>query len=240
MSDLLPWRSECDLAAAVVASPLVAGWDVRQEVPVGRVSCDIVALRHSYDGGSEPLRWIIECKLSLGPAVLAQAVDRKLLASRVSVAVPAWTEDTAGRNWLRKQAEASEIGIIVCSQYRSGGRIVRTVVGAPPVEHGAPVSRSERLTVALHPDQRTGPKAGSAGVRRIGRDRALELDVAAVVRETPGIALRTVASTVSAHDRTPRETATAIRRAIEAGQIPAVRAVEDHGLTRLYPAEVAA
>lgn len=96
---------ETDVAAAVVAWLVDMGWEVYQEVSLGASArtVDIVATRG-------PLVWAIECKVSFGISVLAQAYGLLGLAHYVSVATAAAQEDTVDRWFAKLIAEENGIG----------------------------------------------------------------------------------------------------------------------------------
>lgn len=237
-SDLLPWKSECELAAAVVASPLFKGWAVLQEVPLpeGHASADIVATR--LDEGGNARHWIIECKRVFSASVLAQAKARKPYADRVSVAVPQVAHADAGRNFLLDEARAHGIGVLLCSRYMVNCIPVCTVVPAGPISEDEPRERTPRRVLRVHEGQRNGPRAGSAGVKRFGANEILAAEVVEFVAAHPGCELKH-ACPREHRAMTPREIRRVVERAIEGGEI-AVRIERERGAVRLYPAEAAA
>jgi hypothetical protein len=74
------FKSETDLARQVVLWLQDQNWEVYQEVDMGGVA-DIVAVQG-------PLTWVIECKLSMGIALMEQAAGWIGQANYVSVAIP--------------------------------------------------------------------------------------------------------------------------------------------------------
>lgn len=104
------FKSETDLAAKVVE--WLEGFDVYQEVgsSVGRVA-DIVV---DVNG----LAWVIECKKSLGLAVLEQASRWKMYGvPRVSVAVPRMKDTQSNTRYFAHEiAKWKGIGIIEVSR----------------------------------------------------------------------------------------------------------------------------
>lgn len=95
---------ETDVAAAVVAWLAEFDWTVYQEVSLGASArtVDLVAVRG-------PLLWAIECKVSLGLAVLEQAHGLRGLAHYVSVAVQGARR--GGHSWGFASSAMKEAGI---------------------------------------------------------------------------------------------------------------------------------
>ena len=98
------FRNETDLAKLVRRWLVAQGWDVYPEVQVvtGGARADLVGMQ---DG----LLWAVECKLTFGLGVIAQATEWLHYAHYVSVAVP-----TGGHNNARR------LGKSICHQYGIG------------------------------------------------------------------------------------------------------------------------
>jgi len=105
---------ETDVAAATVAWLADMGWEVYQEVSLGNGgrTVDLVAR-------SGAILWAIECKVSLGLAVLEQAHDLLPYAHLVSVAV----RDRHGEGWCfaRDAMAAQGIGLFTVAQRFAAG-----------------------------------------------------------------------------------------------------------------------
>jgi hypothetical protein len=99
-----PWtKVETELAKVVVDDLRARGWKVYQEVDVRGSTCDIAA---TMDG----IVWAIECKISLGVGVLAQARGWLDSANLVSVAVlPGRSE---GRRLAEDMAKFLGVGVL--------------------------------------------------------------------------------------------------------------------------------
>ena len=95
---------ETEIAAAVVRWLVDMEWTVYQEVSLGGRVIDLVATRG-------PLVWAIECKVSLGLAVLEQAYGLLGYAHYVSVAVREPTSEDSVVRWFAEQVVAAEHGI---------------------------------------------------------------------------------------------------------------------------------
>ena len=111
---------ETEIAAAVVRWLVDMEWTVYQEVSLGGRVIDLVATRG-------PLVWAIECKVSLGLAVLEQAYGLLGYAHYVSVAVREPTSEDSVVRWFAEQVVAAEHGIGVIE------RDVEHAVGDEPM-----------------------------------------------------------------------------------------------------------
>jgi len=106
---------ETDVAAAVVRWLEEFDWTVYQEVSLGASArtVDLVAVRG-------PLIWAIECKVSLGLAVLEQAHDLLGLAHYVSVAVQSRRRGEVGR-FAKDAMKTMGIGMFTVRHRYIGG-----------------------------------------------------------------------------------------------------------------------
>lgn len=107
---------ETDVAAAVVAWLSDMGWDVYQEVSLGNGgrTVDLVAR-------SGAILWAIECKVSLGLAVLEQAHDLLPYAHLVSVAVRQRTRREGNWRFASEAMAAQGIGMFTVEQRFAAG-----------------------------------------------------------------------------------------------------------------------
>lgn len=153
-------KKESELAKVVVEELRERGWIVYQEVDVGSGTCDIVATRGR-------VLWAIECKVSLGLAVLAQARGWKDSANLVSVAVlPGRMSDT--RRLALDAAAGFGIGVLevyreASYRWRFGGE------GSRLQELAKPALRRRTfdfLRKRLRPEQQTYAEAGNADGKR--------------------------------------------------------------------------
>lgn len=122
---------ETDVAAAVVAWLADMGWDVYQEVSLGNGgrTADLVAR-------SGAVLWAIECKVSLGLAVLEQAHDLLPYAHLVSVAVRQRTRHEGSWRFAREAMGAQGVGLFTVGQVfapgEGGGWIWEAAQEIPP------------------------------------------------------------------------------------------------------------
>ena len=140
--------TEAELAAKVVAW-LEGGWDVYEEVALWGGIADLVAVQ------AKPRRgWLIECKVTLGLAVLSQCRgwQRRGLANYVSCAVPAPRRGSNARHLAMEIAEHFGIGVLVVGRHGvkelSAPRLQRRVVRS--------------VCDFVRPEHKTHAKAGSA------------------------------------------------------------------------------
>lgn len=106
--------AETDLAAAVVAwlkSPMKRYAKVYQEVSCSGRTADLV-VPHADGYG-----WVIECKRTLGLAVMAQAYDWQRDHKHVSVAAFKTKKRDEGRDFARKVCADYGIGVIEVDEY---------------------------------------------------------------------------------------------------------------------------
>lgn len=228
--------SEQELAQAVVAWLGQGGWDVYQEVEVGRGGrrCDVVAVKGRT-------LWAIECKASLGLAVLGQAHAWLGHAHRVSVATRAVKSEFGAR-----VAREFGIGWLVVSgggggrraRARAQGRgrlAVRTRV-APA--RGARISR--RLADALCAEQKSFAPAGNARAQFWSPWKGTAAAVRAWVAEHPGGPFAEMVREVEHHYRTQATARSCLRRHIEDGLVAGVSLRRRGGRLVLVASTVAA
>jgi hypothetical protein len=197
--------SEQELAQLVVAWLAGRGWTVYQEVEVSRGGrrCDVVAVRGD-------LLWAIECKTSIGFAVLEQAHGWLRHAQRVSAATGRSRSAFAAR-----VARDYGIGWLVVSGAR---RRVRELV--------APAERtrvSERLRRRLSEQQRTFAPAGNARAQFWSPWKATVQEVQAWAAANPGGTFAEMVSQVRHHYRTSATARSCLRQHIGDGLVPGVR-----------------
>lgn len=200
-------RSEQDLAASVVGWLQAMHWEVYQEVTSrGGPRCDIVATQG-------PLVWAIECKVSLGMAVLVQAMHWRGRANLVSVATT--THPTRGSRSILQELR---IGALVVAGERCWE------------SEPAPLSRLRRndtrapLRRALREEQKTFAPAGNAAgdywtpfqaTCKAVRDRIRGLE--------GGVELKLVVESINHHYASPKSARCHLARWIELGKVDGVR-----------------
>ena len=200
--------SEQELAQAVVAWLAGRGWTVYQEVEVSRGGrrCDVVAVRGD-------LLWAIECKTSIGFAVLEQAHGWLRHAQRVSAAT--------GRSRSAFAAQVARdygIGWLVVGARR------RVRERVPPAERARV---SQRLRRRLVEEQRTFAPAGNARAQFWSPWKATVLEVQAWAAAHPGGTFAEMVSQVRHHYRTAATARSCLRQHISDGLVPGVRLERD-------------
>lgn len=209
-----PATSEAELAAVVIQWLEALGADVFQEVECSGGVADIVARV-----GAE--LWIIETKVSWSLALLFQAMERRRDAHRVFIAAPY-------ARGLRDAAHVCrELGIgVLVVHLGSQGCDAGSGYDLPNVREEVPGQRWNRRPVALaarlQPEHKTHARAGTNGGRWTPFRRTCE-QLACVVRETPGIALKAAIDAVKHHYSTGAAARSHMASWIVAGKVAGVR-----------------
>lgn len=143
-----PFNTEADLATLVSDWIQAQGWTAHHEVTWsgGASRADIV-------GALGPRLWVIECKMSLGLSVLAQAQAWRRYGHMVSVAVPT-AKSSKARTFALTVADRFGIGVLAAEPGVAGyfGPQVKTLVH--PAMNRRPLFSGE-LRKLLHQDQLT-------------------------------------------------------------------------------------
>lgn len=220
------FKTEAELAAAVVADLRAAGFEVYQEVEgIGGVA-DIVAVRAGR------VR-IVECKLAFGAEVFGQAWGWKPAAHELFIAAP---RRGRGNGGFFLQAAATALGIGILEVFRTFEGLVKVVERADARDqNGDPT----KLLASLRKEHQTYAAAGSPTGHRWTRFRESEKNLIAHVRAHPGALTRDAMKAISHHWRGKYPTSR-VRVLIERGIITAVRIEESPEGTRFYPVEAAA
>lgn len=210
--------SEQSLAAVVVAWLCDLGWDVYQEVQMHTYSsrCDIVARRG-------PVIYAIECKLSLGLAVLDQAHTWRGHANYISVAVPSARSPSGLRI-----AGLLGVGVLFVSPYTDAVAVRERVPSLFARR------RSNALANALCEAHKHAAPAGSGGGHHTPF-RATCNSVRDLVRDYPGSSLREVMSAIKHHYLSASSARGAMAKWIREGKVPGVVIRRDGRTPRLYP-----
>lgn len=215
------FASEQELARSVVAWLQAQHWDVYEEVSTGYggARADIVAVQ----GG---LSWIVETKMTLSLALMAQAVDWAGWANFVSVAVP-FGRSSRGRALAMRLLRERGIGII------EAGELGYVTHSAP-----AKVRRVRRgLADILCEGHKTMAEAGSAhggyhtpfaATCRAARD---------FVRQHPGCTMRELVDGIDHHYMRNATARSCLRNWIGTKKIPDVEQRHEQGGWRLFPRE---
>lgn len=211
---------EAQLAAEAVAYLESCGHDVYQEVPARRASSggiiDIVALV-----GKARETWAVETKTSLSLGLLVQCRDRRRVAHRVFAAAPSCSRDVADL------AAALGIGVMTI---RNG---VHVLAMAPKVSSDPRYGRA--LRDRCQPGHKTHAAAGTNGGGRYTPFRDTCDQLAAVVREVPGISLRDAIDQIRHHYGSVATARATLPKWIEAGKVPGVEVRRVGRLLHLHP-----
>lgn len=208
---------ETDLAKAVVQWLSDYHWTVYQEVQVesfGRVA-DIVAIQG-------PLLWVIECKTSLGLAVMEQASHWTPYAHLVSVAVPSRKEYSRHGSFVDRVLKLLGIGTL---SYHSGSdygvRYQRVQEGSvsPRLNRTAAAGR---IRSALTEQQKTWAEAGNSEGRRWTPFQETSTRVTTYIKSHPGCTMSDVVRCVKTHYHSPSTARACLAKWIYAGVLSGV------------------
>lgn len=221
--------TERSVAEIVVAWLEHMGADVYQEVTVAGGVADIVARV-----GAET--WIIEVKTSLSLALLVQAYERRRQCHRVYIAAP----HSRNTRDVGELCKALGIGLLDVYQQDPYWRENWGSYGRARVEQIVDSQRWNRrpvaLTAKLHPGHKTHARAGSIGAcGRWTPFRDTCEQLAAQVKQHPGITLKDAVALVRHHYATNSGARSSLARWVVEGKVPGVRADGGRPL-RLYPA----
>jgi hypothetical protein len=218
--------TEAGIAAAVVQWLGDNGWDVYQEVqprPYGRCA-DIVATAGS-------LLWIIECKTSLGLAVMGQALLWHGWAHRVSVATPRPQRRTAASGYANKCLKRDGTGLLCVMRYGLSDTQVSERV-KPALRRATPMASTLRQTLSA--EHKTFAAAGNAEGRRWTPFRRTVALVLSHVKQNPGSTMREIIDAVEHHYCSDASARSCIARLTQDGVIAGLRAEHDGKVLRFY------
>ena len=194
----MPFRNEEELAADVVAWLTDQGWDVYEEVQAHSQGprADIVAIRST-------IVWVVECKMSFGLDVIAQANGWAWHAIAVSVAVPSLVRPPGVYGPPRRSRQFAES---VCRQNGVGVIHVKPLESAGEWDRGewgyiAPAFRRVRrspLRNAVHNEHKRF-RAGNANAEYHTPWRATCEELARVVRDAPGLTIKDALTKMRGH-----------------------------------------
>jgi hypothetical protein len=212
-------KAETELAGKVMAWLEARGWSVYQEVAPFSYDAraDIVAVRG-------PLLYVVECKLSLGLAVIGQALHWPRYANLVSVATPP-SRSAAADTILRS------IGL---GWFVVGYEDVREEV-SPTLRRRV----DERLRKSLRPEHQTYAKAGSNGgyfTAWRGTCAALAAYIAEHGRWGFGIEPMRAVKSITHHYATDKSARDCLVRDVRAGKVLGVELRDDQYGSRFVPA----
>lgn len=208
------------MAAVVISWLQEMKWEVYQEVQIHRYSsvCDIVAIQNG-------LSWFIECKTSLGIAVMEQAYRWKYMANYTSVAtsvIPSHFCETILRN--------SGIGALTCSKHKEINEWVR-----PKLNRKA----DKTIFSLLTEDHKTFAKSGNSNGQHWSPFKKTCQDILLAVKENPGINLKQLIDEVDTHYASTSTARSCIAKWGEKGSIPGVILRREGRNVKFYPSETA-
>jgi hypothetical protein len=222
------FKTEAELAAQVVEWLTDQGWDVYQEVQIrgDGSTADIVATQG-------PLTWVIECKLSMSLDLMAQAIDWKRDAQRISVATPGKKHEP----WTKRRAFVSK----VLGSYGIGWIRVtpEPQYGPPCVEVLQPeLNRrvKERFREHLREEHKTFAKAGNAEGKRWTPFQSTCESLVRYVRRNPGRTLKDIVDGVDHHYASSSSAKQSLSHWIRKGVIKGVELRREGRVLRVYPA----
>lgn len=211
------FKSEKQLAEAVIWWLKDQQWEIYQEVPVGNGVADIVAKRG-------PVMWLIETKLSMSFQLLKQLDDRVGSVHMTSAAIPIGVR----RNIPHKLLRALGVGLI--NVYGGGQtqeplrpRFFRKIAG-----------------VELHEEQKTFCSAGSCSGGHWTPFKETARNVRWYVERHPGCTLNDMLTNIRHHYANTASAKASIAYWIQDGAIKDIRVDRSEGSMKLYPIEVAA
>lgn len=219
--------SEADLARKVIKWLEGHGWDVYQEVEYRGSIADIVCL-------CDPKVWVIECKQSLGFAVMEQAMYWRGRANYSSVAVPLVKRYSRGRVFAEQVCRSFGLGLIEVGsasvdygeQWSSGGVVERV----PPKLYRK--SHAESIREVLQPEHKTFAAAGSPTGKRWTPFQGTVQQLTKFVKANPGCSMKEMVDGIRHHYTSASSAKGSLRKWIDAGTIPGIR-VEYKGRTPL-------
>lgn len=216
------FKSEADLASAVIGHLRATGWDIYQEVTTGWGVADIVAKQPN-----SRVCWVIECKMALGFGVLEQAIRQQHIANRVSIAVPGGHK---GSNAAARCCESLGIGFLECSpglgvSERVLARLNRALLGK--------WNRSS-LADILRPEHQTHAEAGTNRGGYWTPFKETCRKVVGYVQLHPGATAKDVIDSIE-HHWTGKSARYTMLNCIERGIIPGVRAKREGKSITIWP-----
>ena len=182
--------SETELAKIVVAWLETNGWEVFKEVKSAIGSCiaDIVARK-------EGKIWVIECKQSLGLAVMRQAHHWLPYATQVSVAVPSITAGNKDRQFANTLLHILGIGHISI-QYNYRGQPSVCEVSQSVENSGSRISVFNSVLCEGH---KTFAEAGNAKGKHWSPFQQTVLNIKEYLSTHNGSSLDTILENVTTH-----------------------------------------
>lgn len=206
------FNSETELAERVVNWLKEQGWEVYQEVTYETVA-DIVAVKNNKV-------WAIECKLSFGLQILAQAWNWVELANYVSIAVPNISHKSSTYYFVQELFTLLKIGVLT--------------VGNEVYEfRSAPELPKNKLLEHLHKEQKDWAKAGNNKGDRYTPFKHTLRQIEDYLKLHPGTPIKEIIKNIKHHYSNDNNACSAIRQWINKGIITTID-VEQKGRKFLY------
>jgi hypothetical protein len=215
-----PLPSEAAVAAAVVAYLRETGWDIYQEVDMGK-RADIVARRG-------PVLMVVETKLTMSLKFLDQVLDWVGYANMIVAVSYGGRIGRAAHSVLKSHG----IGYWWVRDYGEQFRVEEEV--QPQFIR----KRHDRLLNALRPEQMTGEwaAAGTTGGGYFSPFTSTCRTLSDIVAKNPGIELRAALDTFRHHYSSTKSAMGSLPVWIRKGKVPNVELHEEGRRLRLYPA----
>ena len=221
--------TEVALARPAVAWLNDTGWQVYQEVETQRGGhvADIMATKNGQV-------WVLECKKSLGLAVMAQARYWQSYAHYVSVVVPGEKCPSKERILAIELLHHLGIGLIVVKYNWSGIPCVYENILAVlnPKATGKAILRN------LNEAQKTWAEAGNAEHKRWTPFQDTSAKIKEYVEKHPGCTIDQLVTTVPTHYTRQATAKMCIAKYVRTGVIKGVRGEQVNGIWHLYPGEM--
>lgn len=232
--------AETDLAAKVIDWLKADGWDIYQEVQLSvyAPTADIVAVK-KIGKYQKPIIWIIECKVSFGAAVCAQAYHwaSRRMAHYVSIAYYSskpYTRFTNTQHFLAGVLKSYGIGTIEISNKFSGNYYDE--VQTPEYKH-VRWNNFDRMIGSLTDLHKTYARAGNADGKKITafsltRDHLIEY-----VKKHPGLTFNEILADINHHYNSIASARSSLTKWIGLGSIKGIEIRYDKKTrkSRLYP-----
>lgn len=222
--DSRPKITEEALAAAVVDWLKAQHWEVYQEVAHPGGVADIVATQG-------PLCWVIECKVSLGLNVLAQADRWTPYAHLVSIAVTKPKTPRRSGALVYRILRDYGIGRLVCVSGYDGSIVVEQDQ-APPLHR---INNSHSIRESLTEEQKDFAPAGKAGGSHWSPFQRTVRYLQEIVSKTPGISFKEMVAQLDHHYANDASAKSSLRHWISTDSIKGVRMEREGRHLKLYP-----
>lgn len=231
------FANEQELAADVVAWLSDQGWDVYEEVQAHSMGprADIVAIRSA-------IVWVIECKMTFGLGVIAQAHGWVRYANAASVAVPARARHPGVYEPPQRSRQFAES---VCRQNGVGVIYVKPLGPADPWDRGrwgyiSPAFarvRQSPLRNAVHNEHKRF-RAGNANSEYHTPWRSTCAELVRVVVDEPGLTMKEALTKMAAHHYSSDAVArSSLVKWIRLGSLKGVRLDKSTRPYRLFPGD---